>query len=212
MISGSKQKLGVATVYAEQSGPLTSESTAVPAGKRTKIYNLTTPDGEIRYVGKTASCVKKRLMRHIADARRGGKGHKCYWIRTLLSRGEEPGLYVIGEVPGNGDLAEQICIGAARALGARLTNATDGGEGTPGVRVSAETRAKLSEAHKGRGRSAETRAKIATANKGRKRSAATRAKMSESARKRWAKTRAANNARCRSCYRSVQTRGNYDSL
>ena len=76
-----------------------------------------------------------------------------------------------------------------------LVNMTDGGDGSKGVIISEETRAKLSAAHKGKkisdehkaklsaantGKvmSEETRAKIGAFNKGKKRSAEARAKMS----------------------------------
>lgn len=82
-----------------------------------------------------------------------------------------------------------------REFGGMLVNKTDGGEGTSGHIHSAETKARLSAAHRGKIVSPETRAKLsafnrgrprdpaavaktAAANRGQKRSPATRAKMS----------------------------------
>ena len=67
-----------------------------------------------------------------------------------------------------------------------LTNMTDGGEGLSGIVHTAETRAKMSAAKKGRTYSPETRAKMSAARMGKSRSPETRAKIAASnARKLW---------------------------
>ena len=134
----------------------------------TTIYNLVAPDGEIRYVGKTTWSPRIRLRAHINSSKRWVHTHKAHWIRHLLNSGHVPELRVIGAVPDdNSSLAEQICIFAARHLGARLTNTTDGGEGGTGIFPSPETRRLLSEHAKTRRHSAETRARISESNMGR---------------------------------------------
>lgn len=70
-----------------------------------------------------------------------------------------------------------IEIGRA-ALGRRLTNTTDGGEGCRGLVHSAETRARLSKLNTGRSLTPEQRAKIAAASSRHRHSAETREKMS----------------------------------
>lgn len=56
-----------------------------------------------------------------------------------------------------------------RACGIKLVNLTDGGEGATGVKVSDETRRKISQKSRGRRHTSETRAKMSLAAKGNKR-------------------------------------------
>ena len=102
-------------------------------------------------------------------------------------------MTVVESVSGSPDdvaAVERRWIARLRAEGCSLTNLTDGGEGTPGRKVSAETRAKVSRSNMGnttaRGctRSAATRALLRaqklgnTYSLGLKRTAETRARMS----------------------------------
>ena len=77
-------------------------------------------------------------------------------------------------------------VGSGRQM---LINHTDGGDGAAGIKISASSRAKMSEAKKGQARSSETRAKISAFQQGQIRSAETRARMSESLAKRTAEDR-----------------------
>ena len=73
---------------------------------------------------------------------------------------------------------EQLAIAHYRSMGFRLTNQTDGGEGAPGMKHTAETRAKMSAAKKGRPlppRTREHTEKIAAKLRGQKWSAERRA-------------------------------------
>jgi len=153
----------------------------------TKIYVLTEPDGEIRYVGKTIRPLYIRFNQHLASARRGEKGYVFNWIQSVLSAGYLPAISLIGEVAGNGSNEERAWIAYGRAEGWRLVNATDGGEGTLGWVPTKETRLNMSKACETRPPvSRKTRLKIGlihkgqTAwNKGIKPSLVTRQKMSK---------------------------------
>jgi hypothetical protein len=148
------------------------------------IYALMEPiplldAGSVRYVGFTSGLVLKRLIGHMREARSvdpNYDSHKNRWLRQLLGCGLHPS-HIVLETGDDMDLwadAEKKWIAQFRALGARLTNATDGGDGTPGRAHSPETKAKIG-------------ARTRVAQRGRKHTAGTLAKMSESAKARWAK-------------------------
>jgi hypothetical protein len=125
------------------------------------------------------------LYSHLYDAKCGIKNYRCNWIRSLLAKGFLPTIRLIGEVDGNGSREEIAWIAYGRNEGWRLVNETDGGEGLAGCSPSAETRAKMSIAHKGargpwlgRHLSPKTCAKMSIAGKGRSFSPETRAKIS----------------------------------
>ena len=115
------------------------------------VYALIDPrDGAVRYIGKSSSGLR-RPRGHAALARTQDKRHElhyCYrWIRQLQALDLLYRVVVLQELECGGkrlsDL-ERWWIAFARAWGCRLTNLTDGGEGTPGWVPSKETRAKLS--------------------------------------------------------------------
>ncbi len=144
------------------------------------VYLLTDPRTDApRYVGVT-----KDLKRRGKDHLRGcGVGPYCKnWIKLLCSVGIRPIVIILEIVPDHQRKdAEQAWILGFRQIGARLTNLTDGGEGTLGRKLSSETRAKISAALtglQGQGKSPEHRAKISAALMGRVLSTATREKMS----------------------------------
>ena len=146
------------------------------------LYTLGDPKtpGDIRYVGWTSKRPSRRLGVHISDARSGRHQHHCArWIRSLLAAGVRPLMTVVA-VCGveEGPVAEVDLIAALRALGHRLVNGTDGGEGTVGWVPNTETRAKLSAAHLGKKFTPEHRAKLGAAHLGKKRSPEHRATLS----------------------------------
>jgi hypothetical protein len=166
------------------------------------IYALCEPDGEIRYIGK-AQHPRNRLEAHLSEARAGAGGHRCNWLRSLLERGERPLLTVLDRIPeAEWREWERTWIACFREAGCRLVNDTDGGEGRVGP-LSAETRAKLSAAHKGRPvnqrgsrLSEEHRRKIAESLRGNQRVAGKTWKLSEEAKEnirrgRWGDRKAA---------------------
>jgi len=95
------------------------------------IYGLYDENDNIRYVGQTIKNVELRLSEHTyySDV---GKTHKDYWIRTMLIRGLIPKIKELTIVEGtkkDGNIHETFYIKVYRALGANLTNLTDGGDG-----------------------------------------------------------------------------------
>ena len=99
---------------------------------------------EVRYVG-FASDVDLRLLKHIEEAFRK-RTRKCLWLRNLLTSGLQPLVRVVDS--GYGDSwreAERFWIRFYReAVGANLTNMTDGGEGIFGMRHSEESKRLMS--------------------------------------------------------------------
>ncbi len=109
------------------------------------IYGLTDPTGAIRYVGFTSRTLDRRLVKHLQDAQRQSKKnrHVYTWIRSLLRNGHTPEIVLLDECEGNGAEEERMWIKYGRECGWRLTNHTDGGEGTTGFRFSEEAKARL---------------------------------------------------------------------
>lgn len=127
------------------------------------IYTLSHPHtGEVRYVGVTHG--KTRLAEHIYATKRE-RNHRACWIRALQTEGLRPNMVVIEEgVGASWNEREKFWIADFRTRGVRLTNSTDGGEGTLGWRPTAEQRARIAErtkaAHTGRVRTKEARANM----------------------------------------------------
>ena len=110
----------------------------------TYIYTLSDPvTKEVRYVGKTVN-IKTRFNNHCSAKK---KSHSASWILSL--RPLKPELIVIEEVKENWIEREQFWINKYRTEGYRLTNLTDGGEGSLGLIHTEETINKISIAHKG---------------------------------------------------------------
>lgn len=131
------------------------------------IYELLDPrTAEVRYVGQSVDS-KRRVKWHLRAAARGRRGYIYNWIRQLLSLGLEPVWRVLQQVDEeSADDREIYWIQARRAAGCRLTNATDGGLGGRGRRLSEETRRKIGAAHAGKTVSVEARAKVSRAKAG----------------------------------------------
>jgi hypothetical protein len=122
------------------------------------IYLLKDPrTRQVRYVGWTSKTPARRLNTHIQAAICKPTTHKAKWVLSLLSIGIRPEIEVIECGLGDGwAQAEMKWIAFYREKGAKLTNATDGGEGVLGYSPTPETRRLISEAGKGRKRSAES--------------------------------------------------------
>lgn len=139
--------------------------------RRWHIYALLDPETLLpRYVG-WSFYPGRRLRAHINQAKGGAIGHKANWLRSVLSRGAEPMLFILESGFGDYEEAERRWIRDLRLSGTALTNATDGGEGAPGFCPSEETRARMSAARTGRKMPASAIAKTAAALRGRKQSA-----------------------------------------
>lgn len=153
---------------------------------------LTHPNGKPFYCGKTVKDVTSRIQGHRAATR-------MYPNRPVCRRLKECDGYeridVVEVVQSTDDWRERECfwIATLRRLYPDCVNVSTGGDGVPGLVHSVETRAKWSAQRSGIKRgplSAETRAKIGAANKGRPVSEETRAKRSELAKNRTAEHRA----------------------
>lgn len=146
----------------------------------TFIYSLSHPEtGEARYVGQTCRSIEYRLYEHIRSAKSGAKWPVSNWIRKLIQADMEPIAALLEIIPPGGDWqsAETRHISLLReAIGGRALNATDGGDGTRGHKLSDETRARISAIAIAQGRkpvgnlgrvfSAEARANMAAAHVG----------------------------------------------
>lgn len=132
--------------------------------RRNIIYGLTEPTGEIRYIGKSANGERRARRKH--NSRCGE------WQRSLTAGGHRFGVITLQIIvsPEQNEVsdAERAWISYGRAQGWLLTNATDGGEGTPGRKMPQEERARLSRIHRGMRHSPESKAKMSADRKGRK--------------------------------------------
>lgn len=135
----------------------------------TSIYTLHDPvTHEIRYVGKTTKSLSYRLRRHINSCRHSHT-HKNHWIAELVDRGLEPTVRLIQSIDDDHWVeCECFWIAEFRHRGCPLTNATDGGEGASGRKMSVEARQKMSKAKKGKKFSDEHRRKMSESRKGKK--------------------------------------------
>lgn len=106
---------------------------------------------EIRYVGKTTQGMRRPRDHMRSGALSKDHTHKGCWIRLLIKEGLTPEIIILetavcAEVLNTLE-RQWIRIGRA-ALGKRLTNLTEGGEGALGLEVSVSTRLKHSDARK----------------------------------------------------------------
>lgn len=155
------------------------------------IYTLSCPStGEVRYIGYTSQGLAKRISQHRSCARRG-RPQRCYtwWRKCVREYGAEPIVEVVESGTGHdaGVKAEMAWIAYARRVGLRLTNHTDGGEGTTGYTPSDDVRASMSEFMKRIVRTDEWRQRIGDAHRGRTRDDAARSRMSAGIAKRIAR-------------------------
>lgn len=134
----------------------------------TIIYGLVDPRTQlVRYVGKSTSGLT-RPRAHRSASGRAAATHSANWIRQLKSLGLDYEIVVLDqgsatELPA----LERWWISYGRASGWPLTNLTDGGEGSVGATQSAETRARISAANRGRKRTPEFRARMSVIAKSR---------------------------------------------
>ena len=140
------------------------------AHERYRIYMLSDPDSPevIRYVGKTAGNIRRRLNDHVLRSRHGRNHREC-WIRSLIVRGCKPVITIIDSALSEAELnqLERLYIIVLRMLGTDLVNATDGGDGSSGFKHSREARAAMSKTRTCRRHTPETRRRISENQRGR---------------------------------------------
>jgi DNA-binding transcriptional regulator YiaG len=134
------------------------------------IYALIDPRaGQVRYIGITRMTPKQRLRGHWHAARKGDRWPVCCWLRKLAELNLEPVMETL-EVTEDRS-RERYWIALYRDKGADLVNATDGGDGNPGIKMpprSEEHRRKIKEWLTGRKWSDETRTIYTASRKGAK--------------------------------------------
>lgn len=97
------------------------------------IYGLSGNDGVIRYVGQSYR-PNIRKNDHISEAKRGVTSHKNNWIRKLLTNGENIEVHILDECNlDNWQEKEKYWISKIP----NLTNKSEGGEGSSGIRYEA---------------------------------------------------------------------------
>lgn len=163
---------------------------------------ISDPVLRIRYVGMTTKCLDRRLRVHLSEAKKYRKPYrKLKWIRSLLQAATIPQILGLDTVATHRAFDREVeLIAHYRALGCRLVNSTDGGEGI--LNPSAEIRDKIAAVTRnvslaerarrrafmlGKKHSPEILAKMSAAKKGKpgpKASAATKEKLSRIARAR----------------------------
>lgn len=94
------------------------------------IYALTEPTGEIRYIGRSSSGLSRPRAHTQPYKLVISKTYTNNWVKSLLARGQKPGILVVQHVPARSDLVEceKYWISYFRKTGARLTNLSEGGE------------------------------------------------------------------------------------
>lgn len=114
------------------------------------IYALKDPETkQIRYVGKSTSGIK-RPRQHKRPYQLLAPNHKNNWIKLLLSKGLEYEIVILEENIPKEQLndKEKLWVAHYKALGADLTNQTEGGEGTWGYKMKEETKELMAEKRK----------------------------------------------------------------
>lgn len=152
--------------------------------KAMSLYRLTFPNGK-SYIGITSGAVKRRVAKHVSQAKEGRRSAVSQAIRKYGAFKTEI-LVVAGDWSYLCDL-EQRAIAAFKTLAPHGYNLTSGGEGVLGVRKTKEQREAHSAAVRGKGmgnqralgyrHTDEAKKKISDAGVGREFSAERRAKI-----------------------------------
>jgi group I intron endonuclease len=125
--------------------------------------------GEIRYVGKSSNGLV-RPMSHLKERIYNGvlkNTHLYKWVRKMLRDGKTIEVKVLETCERDICAEREIhWIKTLREGGARLCNATNGGEGCLGRKMSEKTKAALIKAHTGKKAIDEQRLKMSIAHRG----------------------------------------------
>jgi|SRR5882762_437772 len=132
------------------------------------LYLITHRDSGKMYVGVTSRTLAKRWNQHLYDAGHRGCGHfhsalkkygaKAFHREVLISTDDAHSLFNL----------ERLFIVLFQTTDLRFGyNLSAGGEGNPGLSISAERKLAVSNAQRGKPKSAEHRAKLSAALKGR---------------------------------------------
>lgn len=123
------------------------------------IYGITEPEScFVKYVGFTSRPLGDRIAGHIAQAKRADLYPVSRWIRGLLLKGLTPEFKVLEEgYGGDWGAREKFWIKLCRFINKDLKNMTDGGEGTPGYKVTDAMRERMKKNHHSKNRCANAR-------------------------------------------------------
>jgi hypothetical protein len=145
------------------------------------IYGLIDPfSGQLRYVGKSKNGLARPVAHWKHNRTRETRDHTHNWVRSVLSKDATPEIEILEEWSGLGDPvewlndAEIFHIAYHRMIGSKITNISDGGGGTTGLkfpnrpRPTAETKARISKTLMGRKLSVEQRKAISLGSSKRK--------------------------------------------
>lgn len=112
--------------------------------KRYKLYSLDDKTG-IRYIGITKQRLSVRLSGHISSTKQAfktgkNKHYRHCWLQSLLAKDEKPVINLICEFDSAKEAqeAEIKAIKFYKAVGVKLTNTTDGGDGVRNYKFSQE--------------------------------------------------------------------------
>jgi len=144
------------------------------------VYLITNKITGKQYVGQTAHTVEQRWKEHLKASKRG---NIYYFHKSIRKYGSDAFEVKTLHICINKEELDFVEMFYISFLGTKIPmgyNSTDGGEGTIGLRVSEETRKKLSKANLGKIPSEETLAKMSTSQRGKKKTAETKKKLSES--------------------------------
>lgn len=133
------------------------------------IYTISDPrDFAVRYVGFTSRPMKIRKSAHMSNARAGNNSPVYRWIRKLMASGLSPIFTVIESGIGDSWVErEMYWIAYYRSVDRRkMLNCSDGGEGTIGVKLTADQRDRISKSLSGRRLSDVARKNISLAKMG----------------------------------------------
>lgn len=159
-----------------------------------KIYSLNDPiTNEIRYIGLTKKKLETRLCEHISGSKstKSSKTYKKNWIKSLLDKGLEPVINLIESSLTLNEVKErEIFYISLFKKTCRLTNATEGGDGTSGYKLSEESKRKIGEKNKksltGRKLSETHRENIGKAREGMHLSQESKDKLAKKVKQEWA--------------------------
>lgn len=116
------------------------------ADNKNVIYGLCDPDnGELRYIGYSGN-VKERYDQHHRPANLKSKTKKNNWLKSLLVQNKKAKLIIVEEYKTHKELVEceKEYIGYFKLCGAKLLNATEGGDGwTQGTKHKEESKQKM---------------------------------------------------------------------
>jgi hypothetical protein len=143
------------------------------------VYVLARPNDVPFYVGKGKKRKNKeqRVLDHEHEARKGHKCHKCNIIRKIWRDGGEVQRYIVFTTDDESEaFAYEIALIELYGR-ANLANLTDGGEGTSGAVLPANTRAKHSAIRTAKWQDAAYREKMLAHLETRRNDPAFRAKM-----------------------------------